>query len=202
MNIGYYSRVVMFMSIMLFSLFMFTFNCYADEVTLIDPFDLNIEINENDIEDSETTCVIVTEDEMNLNETEEVDTSTVLESVDEQEVDEVVNSEESHNCVSLGKFRLTSYCGCRECNGRWTGYPTASGTDYKINRTIAVDKRVIPLGTWVEINVLGKGWQKFRAEDTGSAVKGKHIDVYVGNHHSDCYNPYYNGYAEVRIVNS
>lgn len=101
---------------------------------------------------------------------------------------------------SLGQFRLTSYCSCRKCNGKWTGKPTAYGTSLEVGRTIAVDKRVIPLGSEVDINIPGKGWERFRAEDTGSAIKGKRIDVYVGNNHGDCYNPYYNGYAEVRLV--
>lgn len=101
---------------------------------------------------------------------------------------------------SLGTFKLTSYCGCRSCNGRWTGYPTASGTEYAYGRTIAVDKRVIPLGTWVYINIPGDGWQKFRAEDTGSAIKGNKIDIYVGENHSNCYQSKYNCNTEVRLA--
>ena len=108
---------------------------------------------------------------------------------------------EKNKYTYLGEFRLTSYCGCRICNGVWTGYPTASGTDYEIGRTIAVDRNVIPLGTWIEINIPGQGWQRFRAEDTGSAIQGNDIDVYVGENHSDCYQPQYNCYAEVRIIN-
>lgn len=102
--------------------------------------------------------------------------------------------------VSLGMFRLTSYCGCSICNGKWVGSPTAFGTSLTTGRTIAVDKRVIPLGSWVEINIPGVGWQKFRAEDTGSGVKGNHIDVYIGSVHQECYNGLYNGMAEVRLL--
>lgn len=100
---------------------------------------------------------------------------------------------------SLGNFKLTAYCGCRKCNGRWTGYPTASGTDYVQGRTIAVDKRVIPLGTWVYINIPNEGWQKFRAEDTGSAIKRNRIDVYVDGHNL-CNQSKYNGISEVRLA--
>lgn len=100
----------------------------------------------------------------------------------------------------LGTFKLTSYCGCRSCNGKWTGYPTASGTDYEYGRTIAVDSRVVPLGTWVYINIPGEGWQKFRAEDTGSAIKGNKIDVYVGENHANCYQDKYNCKTEVRLA--
>ena len=101
---------------------------------------------------------------------------------------------------SLGNFKLTSYCSCHKCNGRWTGYPTAAGTDYQYGRTIAVDKRLIPLGTWVYINIPGEGWQKFRAEDTGSAIKGNRIDVYIGDNHGACYQARYNQVSEVRLA--
>lgn len=115
----------------------------------------------------------------------------------------IVNGEissEPSSTVSLGEFLLTSYCGCKKCNGKWAGEPGAYGLPLTTGRTIAVDKSVIPLGSWVEINVPGIGWQKFRAEDTGSAVIGNHIDVYIGENHAECYNSYYNGYAEVRLV--
>jgi 3D (Asp-Asp-Asp) domain-containing protein len=44
----------------------------------------------------------------------------------------------------------------------------------KEGRTIAVDPNVIPLGWWVYIE--GIGFR--RAEDKGSAIKGKKIDIY------------------------
>lgn len=105
---------------------------------------------------------------------------------------------------SLGVFTLTGYCTCRKCCGKWspevTGKQsyTAMGTTPTMNRTIAVDPSVIPLGTWVEINIPGVGWQSFRAEDTGSHVKGKHIDIFAGSH-SNAYSPKYNKPAEVRL---
>ena len=76
--------------------------------------------------------------------------------------------------VSLGEFRLTFYCPCRKCSGRW-GRKTATGTTCKEGRTIAVDKNVIPLGTEVRI-----GDRVFIAEDTG--VQGKSIDIYMESH--------------------
>lgn len=101
--------------------------------------------------------------------------------------------------ASLGEFKLTAYCGCRKCNGKWTGQPTALGTGYEHGRTIAVDRRVIPIGTWVYINIPGEGWQKFRAEDTGSAIKGNRIDIYVDSH-SACNQAKYNTVCEVRLA--
>lgn len=76
----------------------------------------------------------------------------------------------------LGRYKLTAYCGCRKCSGKW-GNRTASGRRAKQGRTIAVDRRKIKLGTKVRIN--GK---TYVAEDVGGGVKGKHIDVYFKSH--------------------
>ena len=76
----------------------------------------------------------------------------------------------------LGKYKLTAYCGCKSCSGKW-GTRTASGRKAKQGRTIAVDKRKIKLGSKIKIN--GK---TYVAEDVGSGVKGKHIDVFFKSH--------------------
>lgn len=75
------------------------------------------------------------------------------------------------------RVRTTGYCNCRSCAGKWAGCMTASGTRPRAKHTIAVDKRLIPLGTKVKI-----GKTVYRAEDTGSAIKGKRIDVYYSSH--------------------
>lgn len=94
----------------------------------------------------------------------------------------------------LGKFKLTAYCDCASCNGKWAGQPTASGAYPRAWHTIAVDPRVIPLGTWVKIEGLGT----FKAEDTGSAIKGNRIDVYFSSHSEA--NRFGVQYADVYIV--
>ena len=78
---------------------------------------------------------------------------------------------------SLGRFKLTYYCPCRKCNGKWAGKATASGEPLKPGTTIAVDPRVIPLGTVVRI-----GEHEFIAQDTGSGIKGKRIDICLEDH--------------------
>ena len=78
----------------------------------------------------------------------------------------------------MGTYKITAYCGCRSCSGKW-GNRTASGRRAKQDRTISVDRRKIKLGTKVRIN--GK---TFIAEDVGSKVKGKHIDMYFSSHKS------------------
>jgi uncharacterized protein YabE (DUF348 family)/3D (Asp-Asp-Asp) domain-containing protein len=78
----------------------------------------------------------------------------------------------------LSNVTLTAYSADFASTGKSKGDEgygvTRSGTTVKEGRTIAVDPRVIPLGWWVYIE--GIGFR--RAEDTGSAVKGKKIDIY------------------------
>lgn len=76
---------------------------------------------------------------------------------------------------------LTAYTSGYESTGKKPGDPgygiTASGTVATVGRTIAVDPQVISIGSKVYIEGLGIRY----AEDTGAAVKGKHIDVYLGD---------------------
>lgn len=83
---------------------------------------------------------------------------------------------EDNEVQYLGKYKLTAYCGCKKCSGKW-GARTASGKKAKQGRTIAVDKRKIKLGSKVQIN--GK---TYVAEDVGGGVKGKHIDIFYNTH--------------------
>lgn len=54
---------------------------------------------------------------------------------------------------------------------------TATGTVPKVGRTIAVDPKVIPLGS--EVYIEGFGWRI--AEDVGGKVKGNIIDIFMGS---------------------
>ena len=54
---------------------------------------------------------------------------------------------------------------------------TKTGTIPRANYTISVDPKLIPLGSMVMIN-----GQIYRAEDTGSAIKGNIIDMYFDTH--------------------
>jgi uncharacterized protein YabE (DUF348 family) len=78
----------------------------------------------------------------------------------------------------LKNVTLTAYSAGFKSTGKTEDHPeygiTASGTKVTEGRTIAVDPDVIPLGWWVYIE--GIGFR--RAEDKGSAVKGKKIDIY------------------------
>lgn len=65
-------------------------------------------------------------------------------------------------------------------NGSKSGI-TATGTKVKEGRTIAVDPSLIPYGSVVAVYIPSlKQWSGlYLAEDTGGAIKGKHIDVAV-----------------------
>lgn len=81
----------------------------------------------------------------------------------------------------LGSFTVTAYCCCKDCCGKEPTHPaygiTASGKRATEGRTIAVDPSVIPLGTTVYLNGV-----PYVAEDTGSAIKGKKIDLFINDH--------------------
>lgn len=76
---------------------------------------------------------------------------------------------------------LTAYTAGEESTGKTPSHPqygiTYSGVRAEEGRTVAVDPKVIPLGSTVYIE--GVGIRK--AEDTGSAIKGSKIDVFMND---------------------
>ncbi len=87
------------------------------------------------------------------------------------------------NNVNAEVFKATAYCSCEKCcdkdpSDKWYGI-TATGKRARWG-TVAVDKRVIKLGSTLRI----KGYPDtiFRAEDVGGAIKGNHIDVWFPSH--------------------
>lgn len=98
----------------------------------------------------------------------------ISEALDEQDAN-------GHQLVYLGEFKLTYYCPCRKCNGSngaidRLGNPLVWGT-------VAVDPKVIPLGTQLVID----GYDAvFTARDTGDEwVQGNHIDIFVPVSHKE-----------------
>lgn len=56
---------------------------------------------------------------------------------------------------------------------------TASGTYTTPGKTVAVDPSVVPLGSWIDIVMPDGTILRRKAEDTGSAVKGKVFDINI-----------------------
>lgn len=90
--------------------------------------------------------------------------------------------------VSLGEFKLTAYCPCKECCEGWADKRPvddygnilvigAAGTLLEEGKSIAVDPDVIPYGTKVLIN-----GQEYVAADCGGDIKGNWIDIYMEDH--------------------
>lgn len=89
---------------------------------------------------------------------------------------------------SLGEFRLTAYCPCIKCCGKWShehpqnqydGFiqKTASGAIPKENHTIAADWNVLPKGSKVLIN-----GTEYLVEDKGGVVTDNRIDIFFEDH--------------------
>lgn len=83
---------------------------------------------------------------------------------------------------AVGVYYITAYCNCSKCC-TYPDQPTASGVfpHYEDNpdtpTTCAIDPRLHSFG-----EVLCVDGKTYIAEDTGSAVKGRHIDLFFEDH--------------------
>lgn len=85
--------------------------------------------------------------------------------------------------VNHATFIVTHYCGCSKCCGKYSDGSEsqavgASGVTLQPYMSVAVDPAVIPLGT-VLYDHEGNAYS---ADDTGGAIKGNRIDMFVGSH--------------------
>lgn len=110
---------------------------------------------------------------------EPVETLAVIEPITPEPVVEIEEIEPE----SLGEFTVTAYCECERCCGVWASKRPdgivygASGAELTPGYSIAVDPEVIPYGTIVTIN-----GTEYIAQDTGGAIKGNKIDLYMASH--------------------
>lgn len=102
--------------------------------------------------------------------------------------------EQEKRTVKLGTFTVTCYDLSYQSTGKTlnsSGYGiTASGFDltghtWQTARAIAVDPNVIPLGSMVKITFNNTNYSQYngiyRAVDTGGAIKGNRIDLFLGD---------------------
>jgi len=81
--------------------------------------------------------------------------------------------------------KVTAYCPCKICCGRWADGKTAYNRD-AFKAGVAVDPKVIPLGSHLDIPGYDRGpngngsW--ILADDVGNSIKGKHIDIRFKTH--------------------
>lgn len=96
--------------------------------------------------------------------------------------------EEPAESTATKEFTITAYDNTPESQGKWVDQ-TATGFNLKGHslesaRCIAVDPKVIPLGSKVEL-FFDENYKHLNgiyiARDTGGAIKGKKIDLFMGD---------------------
>ena len=91
---------------------------------------------------------------------------------------------------SAGRWKITFYCACRTCSGKW-GHQTSSGAICQEGVTAAC--AILPAGKRVIID----GFGERIIQDTGGGVDGRHIDIFYEDH--DLCNDLGKQYREVWI---
>jgi len=89
----------------------------------------------------------------------------------------------------IRRFRVSSYCPCKICCGRWASLPmhkrtTASGESLQAliragERFVAADQG-IPFGTMVWVPGYADGWVPVL--DRGGKIRGDRLDVFYPDH--------------------
>lgn len=74
-------------------------------------------------------------------------------------------------------MRVTAYCPCEQCCGRYSDGITATGND-AYQKGVAVDPSVIPYGSAIDI----PGYGAVEADDCGAAIKKNRLDVRFKTH--------------------
>jgi 3D (Asp-Asp-Asp) domain-containing protein len=85
--------------------------------------------------------------------------------------------------VEEDPWDVTFYCPCPTCCGKNSPHVgghglTASGKPPVEGMTVAADWKLLPKGSRIDIEGLGER----QVMDTGSGVKGRHVDVFMKNH--------------------
>ncbi|MFW6015189.1 MAG: 3D domain-containing protein [bacterium] len=119
-------------------------------------------------------------------------TNPVERSIEKRDIDYILLEKEDEIEVKVTAYDLS----VQSC-GKYDSHPaygiTANGTDlvgknWEEARTIAVDPNIIPLGSEVYVDFNKDKYKKYNgiyiANDTGGAIKGKHIDFFLGDFNS------------------
>lgn len=110
------------------------------------------------------------------------------------EVEEILEIEEVND---LTYMKITHYCAEQYphiCNSADGNYLTATGTKPTVNRTVAVDKSMIPLGSTIKLNGVN-----YIAEDVfGTDKEDYRMDILVATHAEALKLGVYYTYAEIQ----
>ena len=104
----------------------------------------------------------------------------------DEEVQESFENENIQNALlakanKIEDVKVTHYCCCVKCCGKADGI-TYSGVKATPGVTVAVDTSIIPLGSDVLVDYGDGIINYYRADDTGSAIKGNELDLCVSSH--------------------
>lgn len=132
--------------------------------------------NSHEVVAPTTECETTTEIELETEtETEIVELATQIEVETEIETEPQM--------ISMGVFKVTAYCSCEKCCGKWANNRPngvvygASGEQLIADYSIAVDVDLIPYGETILIN-----GREYVAHDCGSAIYDNRIDIYMSSH--------------------
>ena len=81
----------------------------------------------------------------------------------------------------IENVKVSHYCCCVKCCGKDDGI-TYSGVKATPGVTVAVDTSIIPLGSDVLVDYGDGVINYYRADDTGSSIKGNELDLCVSSH--------------------
>lgn len=104
----------------------------------------------------------------------------------EQAENEMIEAALLARSERIDNVTVTHYCICEKCCGKSpddSGYGiTASGLYATPGVSVAVDTNIIPLGSTVMADFGDGELVYFRADDTGSSIKGNKIDICMDSH--------------------
>ena len=101
------------------------------------------------------------------------------------EVDERVMVGPVNDLRVTQTMRVTAYCPCEKCCGKWADGITASGHKIQPGDHFVAAPKTFPFGTTMIIPgypLAGQAGEEVEVEDRGGAIKGDRLDVFFPTH--------------------
>lgn len=92
------------------------------------------------------------------------------------------------------EFKVTAYCPCSKCCGKWAGEKLPNGRYPEEGRTVAADLDVLPRGTVIEIEGVG-----IRTVEDCGAFRGQQLDLFFSDHEEALRWTEPNGYHTLKV---
>lgn len=133
-----------------------------------------LEVKSAPNDDSELICVLEPRTPLQRTSTDSYWSSVIINGTEYFVFNQHISTEVPLIKIYIGNYKLTAYCSCKKCCGKWSGGKTSSGTTPTAGRTVACNS--LPEGTVVSIY-----GHNYIVEDTG-AMKNNVIDIYMNSH--------------------